>query len=203
MSWNRKGLSSRLHRLSRGMVRQSALLRHGLLAMVLGLLASGHEAWGERRAPLELLRREFQRRQTGDVLPGSHWKWYILGFLAFVAVLGVVVWIVDRFRSRRPYTSRWLLFLELCWVHRLGWRQIWQLWQWVRREKIHPPARVFSEPELWEGRVDFVTLAAGGRDSSPWTPLYERCFGRLIPTSQAFPEASSNGGESPPRAGGN
>ncbi len=203
MLWKHKLLSSRICPLNSVMGHCTALLWHGVLALLCALWVFEPAAWGQRTAPLESLRREFQRRQTGEVLPTSHWKWYILGFLALVAVLGVAVWMVERFRSRRPYTSRWLLFLELCWVHRLRWREIWELWGWIRREKIHPPARVFCEPELWEDRVDFVTLAAGGRDGSPWTALYERCFGRLIPTVQAFPEASSSGGESPPRAGGN
>ncbi len=189
-----------LCRLYQGITRQAALLGHGLLAQVFGFLFSSAEAWGQRRAPLEFLRREFQRRQAGELVPSTQWYWYLLGLLVFIVMLGAVAWVVERFRNRRPYKSRWLLFLELCWVHRLGWRQIWELWRWIRQEKIYPPARVFCEPELWEDHVDFVTLAAGGRDGSPWTALYERCFGRLIPTAQTLPRSGPSSAESPSSA---
>lgn len=173
------GRQRRLGRLLRKVRRISSGMRKALMTLGLGI-GPASSLWAEPVNRLRYLQQEFQRRQSGAGTAGTQLKWVILAFIIGVAVIGAVYWLVERFRHRRPYYSRFLLFLELCWVHRLSVKEIWHLWRWAHRSGIRPMARVFTEPELWDGYVNFAAHAAGlATCVTLWDKLYARCFGEL------------------------
>lgn len=82
-----------------------------------------------------------------------------VGLLGIAAVL-LIWWIVARLsplirrRNRKP--RPWKVFLGLCRVHRLGWRDRWLLYRIAKRQGLADPARLFLEPERFEASPDFT-----------------------------------------------
>lgn len=167
-----------LERIPRSLRRIAYGMRKAVGALALGMGLTS-PLWAEPVNRLRYLQEEFQRRQSGTA-SGAQLKWVIIAFIIGIVVIGVAYWLVERFRHHRPYYSRLLLFLELCCVHRLSIKEIWHLWRWTQQAGIRPAARIFTEPDLWEGRVNFIAQAAGlGRHTTLWDKLFARCFGEL------------------------
>jgi len=166
-------------------------------AIVLGMavflfFASGSAVYAQQRRALEMLRHEFQRRATGSGTDNTTLGWILAAFVAFLVVLAVVSWIVNRFRQRRPYFSHTLLFLELSWIHRFRYKDILFLWRWTSQEKIRPRAQVFVDPALWQNKINPVLVAAGlVVGQTDWDRLYSQLFGTFVP--QNCPGQSPSG----------
>lgn len=144
------------------------------------------ELLADQPSPLQVLHEEFRKRAAGQGPSGARWLWGILILLGLVLVAAVVMWLVERFRQRRPYFSRTLLFAELCFLHRLTLSESLFLWRWTGQERIRPRARVFCEPELWRGKIGHpATNSAAIPPQTRWDTLYRRLFGDLLPDAVA------------------
>lgn len=147
------------------------------------------ELWADQPSPLQVVHEEFRRRAAGQGPSGARWLWGILLLLGLVLVAAALMWLVEQFRQRRPYSSRTMLFVELCWLHRLNLSESLFLWRWTGRERIRPRARIFCEPELWQGKIGHLaTNSAEIPPQSRWRALYHHLFGNILP--DAGPPAS-------------
>lgn len=162
---------------------QSFMKKAIVLGMAVSLFfASGSAVYAQQRRALEMLRHEFQRRATGSGTDNTTLGWVLVVFVAFVTLLAIVSWIVNRFRQRRPYFSHTLLFLELSWIHRFRFKDILLLWRWTSRENIRPRAQVFVDPTLWQNKINPVLAAAGSVvGQTDWDRLYSQLFGTFVP----------------------
>jgi hypothetical protein len=74
----------------------------------------------------------------------------VLGFLIMVGIVGaawLLSYVLKLQERHRVYSSPFRLFLSLCRAHGLRYREYWWLWRLARSRRLHPPARVFLEPE--------------------------------------------------------
>ena len=98
---------------------------------------------------LEYLTRGFRQRpkevDVGNVM-------IVVGVvIGFIIVLWILSRLMDRRQQRGPSNSRLGLFLSLCNAHGLHWSQKWLLWRVARHHRLRDPARVFLEPERFDG----------------------------------------------------
>jgi hypothetical protein len=74
--------------------------------------------------------------------------------LVLLAVFATALWLLQRvlaWRDRPPKRSMGALFRELCRAHRLSWRERLLLGRLARAAQVAPAARLFVEPELFDG----------------------------------------------------
>lgn len=94
---------------------------------------------------LEYLTRGFRQRPT--TIDPNHVLVSLGVAVSFVMGLWLLSRLMDSRKERRPRNSRLELFIALCRVHGLEWRERWLLWRVARRHRLRDPALVFLEPQ--------------------------------------------------------